>query len=421
MQINLAYGKTGLVIELPDDWNVTIIEPTFVPALTNEMHALSESLKFPIAKPALREFVKPGDTVGIVFNDITRPTPNQTILPAILDELNHVPVENITFFNALGTHRENSEAELSTMLGDTLVNRYRIVQNNAFDPSTQVKIGNTSRGNEVWINRQFMACDKKILTGFIEPHLFAGFSGGGKAVMPGMAGQATVMRNHNAVNIAHPNSTWGRTQGNPIWEEIHEIAHLVGETFIVNVALNKDKNITAVFAGDLDRAHAIGCEFVKKSAMIPVADHFDIVITTNSGYPLDLNLYQSVKGMSAAAQIVRQDGSIIIATECWDGVPEHGLYMQLLHLADTPQELLERITSPGFHEQDQWNAQLQALLQIKASVYVYSDNLSDEQIQYALFLPSRDIRETVRELLDKFGSQAKICVLPEGPQTIPYL
>jgi nickel-dependent lactate racemase len=421
MKIRLAYGKTGLEIELPDEWDVTVVEPKFVSALPDPKGALWGALQAPIEALPLRDLVKPGDKVGVVFSDITRPTPNHLILPVVLNELAHVPRENITLFNALGTHRPNTDAELRDMLGDALVDRYRIVQNNAFNSSTQVHLGTTSRGHDIWLNRELVECDMKILTGFIEPHLFAGFSGGGKAVMPGMAGQQTVLGNHDAGMIADPKATWGITWGNPIWEEVREVALTAGRTFLVNVTLNRDKQITGVFAGDLDATHAAGCAFVKETAMVPVPHAYDIVITTNSGYPLDLNLYQSVKGMSAAAQVVREGGAIIIAADCWDGIPDHGLYGQLLQEADSPQALLDMICAPGFLKQDQWQAQIQAQIQLEADVYVRTDNLTVEQIEAALLRPSPRIEDTVAELLDRYGPQGSICLLPEGPQTIPYV
>jgi nickel-dependent lactate racemase len=421
MNIKLAYGKTGLDIELPDELNVTTVEPKFVPGLPDPEAVLREALRVPIKAPPLRDVVQTDDKVGVVFSDITRPTPNHLIMPAVLKALQHVPRENITLFNALGTHRPNTDEELRGILGDALVDGYRIVQNNAFDPSSQIQMGTTSRGHDVWLNREMVECDVKILTGFIEPHFFAGYSGGGKAVMPGMAGQHTVLGNHDAGMVGDAKATWGVTWGNPIWEEVHEVALSAGQLFLVNVTLNRDKEITGVFAGDLDAAHAAGCDFVKGSAMVPVAHPFDIVITTNSGYPLDLNLYQSVKGMSAAAQVVREGGAIIVAADCWDGIPDHGLYGQLLREADSPQALLDTVCAPGFLKQDQWQAQIQAQIQLKADVYVRSDNLTSEQIEMALLQPSPRIEDTVTNLLGKYGSQASICVLPEGPQTIPYI
>jgi len=421
MRIRLAYGKTGLPLELDDSLNVTVVEPAFVPALPDPETAVRAALARPIGSPPLRDLARPGMRVGVVFSDITRPAPNPLLLGAVLEVLDSVPGADIVLFNALGTHRPNTEAELRGMVGDSIFERRRIVQNDTFDPATQIRVGVTSKGHETWLNAELMACDLKVLTGFIEPHLFAGFSGGGKAIMPGMAGQRTVLGNHDAGMVGHPKAIWGVTRGNPIWEEVREVAGQAGPLFLLNVTLNRDKAVTGVFAGDLDQAHAAGCAFVKRSAMVPVPRRFDIVVTTNSGYPLDINLYQSVKGMRAADQVVRPGGSIIIATSCWDGIPEHGLYGKLLRESRNPRELLDKIRAPSFLEQDQWQAHVQALIQQKAEIYVRSDGLTDDQVRTALLIPCRRIEDTIDELLKHYGRTASICVMPEGPQTIPYV
>ncbi len=429
MQIKLAYGKQGLMLDLPDDWNATVIEPQYVPGLVDPVGAMRDALRNPIGTQPLAERVRPQDRVGIVFSDITRATPHGLILPAVLAELSHVPREQIVLCCALGTHRPNTQDELRGMfaidgtpeIAEELLSGYCVVQNSSFDPDTQQHMGVTTRGHDIWLNREIAACDVKVLTGFIEPHFFAGFSGGGKALMPGMAGQRTVLGNHDANMIANPKATWGITHGNPIWEEVMEVAHAVGGVFLVNVTLNKHKELTGVFAGDLDEAHAVGCAFVQQTAMTAVPEAFDIVITTNSGYPLDLNLYQAVKGMSAAAKVVKPGGAIICAAECWDGIPDHGLYGKLLREAQSPRQLLDRIMTPGFLQQDQWQAQIQAQIQLQADVYVYADYLTDAQIRQSMLLPCRNIAATVAELRAKNGPKSSICVLPEGPQTIPYI
>jgi len=421
MRIKLAYGKEGLWVNLPDGARVTVLEPRFVPGLPDEPAAIRAALCQPVGTPPLRELVRPEDTVAIAFSDLTRPMPSDRVLPVLLAELAHVPRENITLFNAVGTHRPNTPEELVSILGREVTEGYRVVQHNALDPDGLLFLGETSFGHEMWVNRAFMAASVKILTGFIEPHMFAGFSGGPKAVLPGLAGERTILGNHGPQMIEHPQATWGITRGNPIWEEMREMALRVNPAFLLNVTLNKAREITGVFAGDMDQAHAAGAEFVRRSAMTPVLAPFDIVITSNSGYPLDLNLYQAVKGMSAAAQIVRQGGSIILAAECVDGIPDHGEYKRLLQMADNPQQLLDIVTAPGFVCIDQWEAQLQAMIQLKADVYVKASYLSDEQIRQALLMPAPDIEATVWDLLRKYGPQATICVLPEGPQTIPYI
>jgi len=420
MEIQLAYGKTGLALHTDPSWNVQVVEPNFVPAAVDPLAELRRALQSPIGTRPLAQQVRPGERVAIVVNDITRATPSPLILKAILAELPGVPFKDITIFNALGTHRPNTESELRIMLSDDLLAQH-LVQNNAFDPSTQVCVGKTGSGNEIWLNRELMECPLKILTGFIEPHFFAGFSGGGKALMPGMAGQASVLRNHSTANIADPRATYGRTQGNPIYEEVLEAARLAGKTFLVNVTLNRAKAITRVFAGDLEAAHAEGCAFARQTSMVEVDERFDIVVTSNSGYPLDLNLYQAVKGMSAAALVVKEGGAILIAAECWDGIPEHGLYGQLLREGGSPQNVLERILGSSMLRQDQWQAQIQAQIQLKAKVYVHSRGLTPQQIRSALLEPAPSLDTTLARLVCAAGSAARICVLPEGPVTIPYL
>lgn len=421
MQVELAYGRTGLTVDLPQ--TTDIVAARFVPGLPDEAAALRQALRQPIESAPLAAKVKPGDKVVIAHSDITRATPNERILPVILAELEEAGVarQDITLLNALGTHRQQTEAELRLMLGDVVVDTYRCLQHNAFDESNLVSLGQTSFGYPVRVNRFFMEADVRLLTGFIEPHFFAGFSGGPKGVLPALAGAESVLTNHGREMIAHPNATWGVIEGNPIWEEMREVAMRTNPTFLLNVTLNTRRQITGVFAGDMLTAHKAGCAFVRDNAMARVDAPYDIVLTTNSGYPLDQNLYQAVKGMSAANQIVRDGGAIIIAAACADGLPDHGLYAQLLAEAGSPQGVLDMLARPGFSAQDQWQVQIQAMIQLRAEVYVYSDGLTGDQIRGALFAPCRSIEQTVAALQAKYGSEARICVIPEGPQTIAYL
>ncbi len=432
MTVRLAYGKERLPVELPEDIHVDVLEPRFVSGPADQTGAVRAALRQPIGSRPLRDLVRPGDRVGIVFSDITRPTPYDVILPAIFAELSHVPVENFVLFNATGTHRANTPEELERMLGPGVVGTYRIVQNDCADSDSHVMVGTTRGGNDIWIHREFFECDIKIPTGFIEPHFFAGFSGGGKAIMPGLALLSTIQRNHNAGHMDDPNARWGIVRGNPLWEEIREAAGFAEPDFLLNVALNRKQQITAVFAGHFDEAHAAGCEYVREHAMAGVTDRYDVVITSNSGYPLDLNMYQAVKGMSAASQVVKEGGDIIVAADCWDGIPDHGEYGKLLASSSTPAELLAKIRTPGFAARDMWQAQIHAAICEKVRVHFYSSNLTDEQISSAFMRSCRDIAGRVRELSDskrrarnrlaEAGDEIlRVCVLPEGPQTIPYV
>ena len=419
MKVKVAYGREGLWVDLPED-NMTVVEPSYVPGLPDEQRALREALRNPIGTPPVAELVSPEDAVAIVFSDLTRPQPRRRMLSALLDEIAAVPPEQVVLINALGSHRPNTDAELVEMLGREIVGKYRIVQHNAFDSESNEYLGRSTAGHDIWIDSAYTQADVKILTGFIEPHFFAGFSGGPKAVLTGIAAQASILANHGAGMIAHLRATWGVTEGNPIWEEMREVALWTGPAFLYNVTLNRDKQITGVFTGDLEQAHKAGTGFVAMTAMVPVEAPFDIVITSNSGYPLDLNLYQSIKGVSAAAQVVKMGGAIIVAAECWSGVADHAQYSQLLQSAPSPQALLAQIHASGEVVQDQWQVQVQAQVQTRAEVYVKS-SLKAADVEGAMLRVCDSVEETVAQLMERYGPDATICVLPEGPMTIPYL
>jgi nickel-dependent lactate racemase len=420
MLVTLAYGRDGLAVDFPDD-RTTVIEPEFVPGLPDERVALDAALAAPTGTAPLRSLVAADDSVVIVFPDITRAMPNERVLPVLLNQLAHVPPAQITLLNATGLHRENTPAELERMLGRAITERYRVINHRGYAPADLVQLGRTSFGGDVWLNRHYVEAKKRIVTGFIEPHFFAGFSGGPKMVCPGVAGSATILHAHSAAMIGHAKATWGITEGNPIHDEIREAAAMAPPHFSLSVTLNKRHDITNVFAGEVFATHRAGCAYVKATAMQPVGQPFDIVVSTNSGYPLDLNLYQTVKGMAAAAQIVRPGGAIIMASECSQGVPAGSHYEQLLALERTPAGLLHRIESPGFHRPEQWQVQVQAIIQARARVYMKADGLTPEEIGAAHLIPCSDIAQTVADLLRAFGPAARVAVLPQGPQTIPYV
>lgn len=423
-QVELAYGRSNLIIELPAE-NLTVIEPRYVAGVPDEAAALLAAMREPINSPPLRQLVQPDQRIAIVFCDITRPMPNNRVLPVVLRELEEAGAQrqNITLINATGMHRPNAGPELREMLGAFVCDHYRIINHNAFDKNTQTHIGTTSFGAAVWVCREYLEADLKILTGFIEPHFFAGFSGGPKMITPGISGGETVMHAHGAKMVGDPRAVWGITFGNPIHDEIREAAAMAGSDFSLNVTLNKNHHITNVFAGEVFASHKLGCEFVRETAMRAVAEPFDIVITTNSGYPLDQNLYQAVKGMSAAALVVKAGGAIISAAECSDGIPDHGNYKDILKMAATPSDLLTLINSPDFEMFDQWEAQVQAQIQLKARVFLKNSYLSEAQIRAAMLEPvlNGSIEQTVAMLKQVYGPQATVCVLPQGPQTVPYL
>ncbi|MBB6448708.1 nickel-dependent lactate racemase [Geomicrobium halophilum] len=418
MKQTLLYGRDGLDIQVPED--TVVIEPTNIPALENQEEAVLEAMKAPIGTPSLREMVTDTDTVAIVISDITRPTPNDILVPAIIKTLGNIPLENFVIINGTGTHRDQTEEEFVEMLGQWIVDNIRIVNNHCHEKDELVKVGHSSYGCDVYLNKEYVEADFRISTGFIEPHFFAGFSGGPKGIMPGIAGIETIMTFHNARMIGDPRSTWGNMEDNPLQNMTREINRMCKPEFMLNVTLNREKHITEVFAGELHEAHDKGCEYAKEHAMVRCEERFDVVITSNSGYPLDQNLYQAVKGMSAAQKIVKEDGSIIVASECSDGLPGHGNYADILKMKDTPQQLLGMIEDPEFKMFDQWQVQKQAVIQVWSDVYVYS-KLSDEQVKTAMLKSSKSIEETLTDLRGKYGEDMSVAILPLGPLTIPYV
>lgn len=418
--MRLDYGTTGLDVDLPDE-RVVVIEPVFRPPVADPLAALTGALREPVEGPPLRALSRPGQRVAISVCDITRAQPRRETLRAIFDELTPLPRSNITVLIATGTHRANTAEELERMLGRDVLAECRVVNHDSRVAASHTRVGHTSTGVDVWLNREWVDADLRITTGFVEPHFFAGFSGGPKMVAPGLAGLETVMTLHDARRIGNPSATWGITEGNPVHDDVREIARMLPVHYAVDVTLNRDQHITAAFGGEILAEHGRACAYAKATAMRAVPAPFDVVVTTNSGYPLDQNLYQAVKGMSAAAQVVKPGGTIVCAAECRDGLPAHGAYGHILGSRSTPAALLEMIHEPGYAVPDQWQVQLQALIQMKATVLVKTSGLDADAVRAAHFTPIDDVSAAVREALRHAGPEATLCVLPHGPQTIPYV
>ena len=415
--VPLPYGHGSLSLTLPVA--ADLIEPK-PPKFADDNGALLSALRRPIATRPLRESVTAGASIGISICDVTRPFPASRVLPVLLSELQDARAGQVTLYIATGTHRRCTPEELEKMLGVETMSRCEIVQHDAFDATRHRRVGVViGSSTPAMVESRFLDEDIRITTGFIEPHFFAGFSGGPKMVAPGLAAIETVLELHSAARIGHPGASWGITLGNPIHDAVRAIATMVGVDFNLDVTLDADAHITEVFAGDLFESHFVGCREVGKAARVEVRAPYDIVVTTNSGYPLDQNLYQCVKGMSAAARIVRSGGTIIIAAECADGMPAHGRYRELLATSPNPESFLKALRHMATPEHDQWQVQVQAQVQRKARVLVFSTGLTQAQIRAAWLEPIDDIASTLAALTD--GSRKRVALLPQGPQTMPVV
>jgi lactate racemase len=415
MKVRLAYGAGGLEVELPQE-RTTVVEPAYHAGAPDEADVLRRALREPVAGPPLRELARAGSKVAISMCDGTRAQPREKMIPAVLDELG-VPDSDVVILVATGTHRGNTDEEIRAMLGDDVINRVQVVNHDARDTSTLTFLGEHGNGVPVWINREWVEADLRITTGFVEPHFFAGFSGGPKLVTPGLAGLDTVLVLHNAARIGDPNATWGVIEGNPVHEDIRAACAAAPPHFSFDVILNREQRVIEAFAGSLAEMHAAACDAARAFAMRAVPEPFDVVVTSNSGYPLDQNLYQAVKGMSAAAKVVKPGGLIVCAAECRDGFPGHGSYRRLLEASASPREFLRQIGQSDHVTPDQWQVQIQANIQDHARVVMHTAHLSDDELRSVHLDQTRDIGATVAAE----GTSASVCVLPEGPQTIAYV
>ena len=414
--LRLDYGERGLDFEVPA--GASIIRPRFSPPLPDPEAAIAAALRDPVAGPPLAERVPPGAEVAISVCDPTRPQPRIPMLRAILEQI-PTPPERVSLLVATGTHRAPSPAEIEAMFGSELLSRCEVVVHDCRDAAGLVALPDTPGGVPVQLNRRFLEAEVRITTGFVEPHFFAGFSGGPKMVAPGLAGLETILALHDGPRIAHENSVFGSTEGNPIHDEVREIAGRAGVTLGLEVLLDGEKRVTAAFAGDLAAEHAAACARSRVEAMRPIPGEFEVVLTTTSGYPLDQNLYQAVKGMSAAARIVRDGGAILAAAECRGGVPDDGAYARALFAGSSPSAVAAALAAAPARRPDDWQVQVHCRILERAAVSLHS-SLPDETVRRAHLRPVGDLAAACREELAARGPGARLAVLPHGPITIPY-
>jgi lactate racemase len=351
----------------------------------------------------------------VVFPDLTRPMPNRTVLPPLLAYLSRcgIPDADVMLLCATGTHRQATPAEMRELVGPEIMERYAIVDHDA-DSADHTEVGRVD-ATPVLLQRHYVEADVRIVTGFVEPHFFAGFSGGPKAVCPGLAATTTILEAHHPRRIADPASTFITRLGNPVHDFVRAAVALAPPHFSVDVAINRGREVTAVFAGPVAAAHDAACAFVESSAVRPVASPFDVVVSTNGGHPLDRNLYQAVKGMAAAERIVRPGGIIVMAAACRDGIPGDGAFARILSRARSAADLVD---ADGRPEPDRWQAQVVGRVLRRAQVWLYSDGARPPMDVDAFFVPVRDLMTVVADALAALGGKGTVAVLPQGPFTV---
>ena len=416
-EFSVLYGQTTMAFELPEGITCQVVEPRAHRTTKCPEEILKNALKNPIGPADIHELTKTAEKILILTNDNTRPMPSRLTLPALIESFYH-PEDHydITILIATGLHRMMSDDEIKQQLGEEIAGRYKVVVHSAIDRENLISFGKLSSGHELFLNRLVAEADLVVAEGFIEPHFYAGFSGGRKSILPGVAGVDNILLNHSPEKIAHPNTRQATLLGNPVHEECIEAARMAKLRFILNVALGSEKEIIAAFAGHPEEAHLAGCRFVEKQMTVDVQAS-DIVITSNHGYPLDRNLYQVVKGLDTAAKAAKKGGIIIMAAECVDGIGHYHL-KDLILSCDTVEGFNARMSSPP-SQIDKWMAQVLARVLIDHQVILVSGGLEKDLIERMFFLYAASLDEAVTIALSLKGRDASVCVLPQGPVVIP--
>lgn len=414
---SLPYYKEHLTLNIPDERlaGVLVSRSEGYKPLFDQTELVRQALANPIGSKRLSELAAGKKHVVIISSDHTRPVPSAVTMPVLLEEIRSAnPDCRITILVATGMHRPTTHDELVAKYGADIVANEEIVVHNAYNDDDMTFKGILPSGGELWINKLAGECDLLVSEGFIEPHFFAGFSGGRKSVLPGIASKKTVLWNHNALFIADKHARAGSLEGNPVHKDMLFAAQAAGLSFILNVVINSEKKVIAAFAGDLSTAHAEGCAFVSSMAQVDAVPA-DIVVTTNGGYPLDQNIYQTVKGMTAGEACVKEGGVVIIASSCIDG---HGGEFFYKLLADKPSAEAAYAAINGIHpsetEFDQWEAQILARILTKCTVILVSKHCDPEMIKAMHIRYAYTLDEAMKQAETLVGENAKVTVIPDG-------
>ncbi len=415
MKIHLAFGREGMDIEVPDRNLLKVLKMQPSVPLPDPVAELEKQLKAPIGGHPLATLAKEAESACVVISDITRPVPNKVLLPPILETLEESGIlkGNITILVATGLHRPSTRDELIAMVGNDILDNYRVTDHHAREMKEQEYLGLTSRNTPIYIDREYCASELKITTGFIEPHLMAGFSGGRKLVAPGCAGELTIKALHSPLFLENPACCEGSIDNNVLHHELIEIARKAGHDFIVNVSLDVNGAITGMFVGEPEMAHAEGVAFVRKSVKAMAPSQADIVITTSAGYPLDLTYYQAVKGITAALPVVKKEGMLIIAAKCEEGLgsPE---FTSMATNYKTAASFVDSITANPVVI-DQWQLEECAKAARVADVVLVSPNIAEKFGDKLFIRTASTVQEALAQGLAKYGPDATVVVIPKGP------
>ncbi|MDE1178182.1 MAG: nickel-dependent lactate racemase [Edaphobacter sp.] len=415
MQTTIAFGRTGLTLELPEGPRYKVLRARSAAPIGDVAAALEAALDAPIGSDSLADLAKGKKTAAISVCDITRPAPNAVTLPPLLARLHAAGMraEDITICIATGLHREATEAELKTILGPEIAAKYPIVNHDAKDWTAHRDLGETRRGTPVAVHRSFFEADLHITLGFIEQHLMLGFSGGRKLIAPGLAAQETIKVIHSPRFMREALATEGSIEENPLHAELLEIARMVRHDFILDVTLTHEREISGIFAGDPVEAHAAGVRFLRETSLESLPEPVDAVITSAAGNPLDLTFYQTIKGITAVQHIVKPGGKILVMSACTEGIgsPE---FAEKLRNYSGPQNYLDAIRDTPVIA-DQWQLEKMAMVELKHPLLVYAPGTRTDELGSLGAASFATPEDAMRALVAGLGSEATVAVVPDGP------
>ncbi len=422
MKIELLYGRKGLTLDLPDAVRAHVIRKHPMPLLPDPSGAVRQALEKPVGCPSLQELAKGKKSACILICDITRPVPNGLILPPLVESLTRAGIarKNILILVATGLHRPNEGAELREVVGsDEIFNTLRVENHFARNREDHADLGVTSGGIPIIIDRRFVEADLKIVTGLVEPHFMAGYSGGRKVVSPGVAYQDTILMFHTAKILEHCNAANCIIEGNPLHDEQTEIVRAIGGVVAVNVVINEERRLGFVNFGEVEASHAQAVAFMRKYAEIRIPRRFKTVVTTSAGYPLDKTYYQTVKGMVGVMDILEPGGTIIIASECSEGMgsPEFFESQRLLCRVG-PERFMSLLQTRDKALIDEWETEMLLKPLRVGHIQLYSTGLSEAERAHAFVEMVPSVEEAVAAGVRAQGD-TEIAVVPEGPYVIP--
>ena len=419
MQIKLPYSTTGMLLQLDDGMDVEVLTSSIedMPKSDKtEDEIVLEAMENPIGSPKLSELSRGKQKIVIICSDHTRPVPSKHIIPFMLKEIREGnPAAQITLLIATGFHRATTKEELIGKFGEEIVANEIIVIHDSQDMGSMVNIGTLPSGAPLLINKVAAEADLLVSEGFIETHFFAGFSGGRKSVLPGVSSKVTVLGNHCSAFIDSPYSRTGILENNPIHKDMVAASRMANQRYIVNVVIDADKKVVHAVAGDAIEAHEAGCRFLERYCQVRPKRAADIAIATNGGYPLDQNMYQSVKGMTAAEAAAKDDGIIIMVSNCGDGHGGEGFY-EALKNSSGPADLMEEILKvpQDKTKPDQWEYQIQCRILMRHKVIYVMCEQYMTMAQEMGFQVAADVNEALEMALQEKGRNAHIAVIPDG-------